>query len=244
MHNPNQLTQEEQNKISQQKLDNENAIKRHCRGCKHEVYPRLLCQCAGGGGGDSGSGEDEHHDMEDNVLMQTPESMDQVAAEQVERNEESYSFARQIPVLTPRESMLAMIAELLAMGLLTIEDNKALCTLAIKCNPALLSDLQRKAVNDFVNELLSELQEFKERNGLKDSRDCIVKIIRDKDQNVMSALINIPNATYYNKFIEQLKSLALLPRVKSFAEESSEQEQLVGMKKFNPSPFSVRPEPR
>src|SRR3990167_4284526 len=238
--------QQDQKKKAQQDKDNAQAAKSFCKTCKMEIYPAFLCGCGGGcpgggagGGGDSGANGSDKSELKSTNVTSAKDGISSERPSVIQNNGKDWSKFT-TPVLTPRETMLKIIAELLAKKLLTIDDNKALCTLTIKCDPKLLSDLQRAAVKDFVNELKKELEDFKDKNGLTD-KDCTMKSATDDNGDIISFSINIPNPKLYNQFIDQLQKNNLIP-----SQEMSQQEKLSNNdseKPFHPTPLPIKLKP-
>lgn len=231
------------------KKANAEAAKQYCRKCKREIFPSFNCGCAGGppegGGGSDGGGGEEKADIKSEASSKKSEvSGQQIASPSHKRDGMKLEHDVRKPTLTPKATMLLIIADLLSKKLLTIDDNKGLCTLTIKCDPKLLSDLQRKAVKDFVNEIKKELEDFKDKNKLSD-KDCLVKTETDKQGNIISLSINIPNSKLYNKFIDQLMAKDLLPTQSMSSQDTQKiNKDSAGDKKFNPNPLSTDLKPK
>ncbi len=227
----------------QLKKANADAAKRYCRTCKREIYPSFNCGCAGGGpsggGGGGGGGGGDNSDA-------SPKQSGMSAQQMPTHTNAGMNLQLDVrrPVLTPKATMLLIIADLLSKNLLSINDNNGLCTLIIICDPKLLSDLQRNAVNDFANEIKKELEEFKANNKLCD-KDCIVKTETDNQGNIISLSINIPDPKLYTKFIDQLMVKELLSNKFISPQDTQKDNKNAALsKKFNPSPFSTELKPK
>jgi hypothetical protein len=234
--------QEPENQVQKQN-DNAQAAKSFCRTCKKEIYPAFRCGCGGGGsGGGSGGSSDggsagNNDKYEAKSTRVTALSSDKTVAIQ-NKGKDWSEFTK--PVLTPKEKMLQIIAELLEKNLLTIDDYKTLCTLTMKCDPTLLSDLQRTAVKDFVCELKKQLDDFKDKNRLTD-KDCIMKPVTDNKGNIISFSINITNTNLYTQFIDQLRQNKLLHFHAAGQQEKLSNNEI--RKPFHPTPLSTKLKP-
>lgn len=229
----------DQVKETQKKKDNDQSAKRYCMRCKKEIFPAFNCACSGGGGpssggeGGGGSSSEEKSDMKSAAPSSTSDGMVEKQTSKNEVNVKSWDGTIK-PALTPKETMMLIISDLLSKKLLTIDDNKGLCTLTIKCDPKLLSESQRNAVKEFVKVLQKELDEFRNKNGISD-KDCLVKIEKDKQGNIISLSINFPlnKKTLYDAFINHLKNQKLMP----ISSINQEKKDTVSEHK-RPSPFS------
>lgn len=229
----NKSEQNDQQKEMQKKRDNDQAVKRYCMTCKKETLPVRLCVCSGSGSGPAASGGESSEDRMEmkSVSASTGSASDKQSA----KSEVGKSWSDAVkPTLTPKETMIGIIADLLAKKLLTIEDNKGLCTLTIKCDPKLLSESQRKAVKEFVAMVQNELDAFKNKNGLSD-KDCFVRMEKDKQGNIVSFAITIPNPTLYDAFIQQLSNKNIV----GFNKHQTQNETSA----FNRTPFKTKPTP-
>lgn len=200
--------------------------KPRCSTCGKYTDKKTSPQCYGhGGGGSEGpgaGGDSAGSEYKKDLKIDVAAQKSDLAALKISKSASSDKPVGKImqQTLTPKEMMLAIITDLLTKKLLTIEDNKGLCTLTIKCDPKLLSEEQRNAVKEFVKEIKKELEDFKHKNGMPD-KDCFVKEERDKDGNVLSLTINIPNPKLYAEFINHLESKNLLP-IQNVAQDRNE----------------------
>ena len=200
-------------KESEFKKNNAKAAMRFCKKCHFEIWPEFRCGCGGGGGGSSGSSGGSESSGEDKKEMKgatgsVKSDMPGKPAESTKHEGKDWGrFAA--PALTPKSTILGIIADLVARKLLILEDNKGLCTLSIKCDFKLLTELQRDAVKQFIKEIKEELKDFKEKNELKKDKDYFVTE-SDKHDDLFILKINIPDPKMNNKFIEQLQSKKLL----------------------------------
>jgi hypothetical protein len=238
--------QQEQEKQLQKQNDNAQAVMSFCRTCKKEIYPAFRCGCGGGGPGggssgssDGGAGSNDKYEAKSSLVTSANRDVSsEKPAVMQGKGKDWNEFTK--PVLTPKEKMLKIIAELLEKNLLTIDEYKTLCTLTMKCDPALLSNLQRAAVKDFVNELKKQLDDFKDKNQLTD-KNCIMTPVADNKDNIISFSINITNTNLYTQFIDQLRQNNLLP-----SQAVGQQEKLSNnevRKPFHPTPLSTKLKP-
>ena len=229
-----------------QQLENERTreaaadkAKPRCSTCGKYTDKKTSPQCFGhGGGGGSGGGEGsgdskEKNDLKSDVAAKRMNMPDDLQTIKSLTQSKPVGVSMQ-PALTPKEKMLAVITDLLAKKLLTIVDNRGLCTLTIKCDPKLLSGEQRNAVKEFVKAIMKELDDFKNKHGMTD-KDCFVKTEKDNEGNILSLTINIPNPKLYAEFINHLESKNLLP-IQNMAQDKKE---IVGATHKQPSPFNA-----
>jgi hypothetical protein len=184
-----------------------------CKVCKKQIVPAFLCVCGGAPG--SESSDDAKSDLITDGKVNASATTATTSAVQnpALSNNDPHILTFATPALTPHTMML-IIADMLAKQLLTIEDNKILCTLIIKCEPKFLSEQQKLALKEFIKTIKNELDDFKAKHGLSD-KDCLVRSETDNQGNIISLSINIPKPTLYAEFINLLTSKNLLPTAKN-----------------------------
>lgn len=232
-----QLSKEKENiKEAQKRESADEAAKVRCPVCFKETAPKRLCFGHGsnGGGGSNGATSDKTSEEnanpgEDNFLnkpRELAETTDEVIGESNLESLDEKSFDPEI------------IAELLAKGLLLINNDRESMTLNIKlqCEPNTLTEKQRHELKKFMEAIIKEFHEFKKENHLSD--DCI-KITQDEKGNILSLRITMPTLALYDAFIQQLaNNLIPSPSPKIRAEDEATKGQ-----RCAPNPFSMEPKP-
>ncbi len=212
------------------------AAKVRCRTCFKEIAPKRLCSGHGGGngGGDSAtsdktseekptSGVDQSLTISNKVDETSDGILDGFGSEELDLES---SFDPKI------------IEELIAKGLLLVENDRASMTLTIKllCEPNVLTEEQRKEFKKFMEAIIKEFYEFKDENNL--SNDCM-SIIQDAEGNILSLRINMPTLALYDAFIQRLaNNLVPVPNPKA-----QEREEVIKDQRVAPNPFSMQPKP-
>ena len=219
------------NKDTHKEMQKADKAKPRCSTCGKYTDKKTSPQCYGHGGGGSGgpeaggdsAGSEDKKDLKIDVAAQKSDFSAWKISKSASSDKPVGKFMQQ--TLTPKEKMLAVIADLLGKGSLTIEDNRGednrgLCTLTIKCDLKALSETQRNAVKEFVEAIKKELDAFKKRNGMSDE-DCIVKDKIDEEGTLTIKFPNIKDIKLYAEFINHLESKNLLP-IQNVAQERNE----------------------
>lgn len=253
------------NKEAEKKEAVAEAVKVRCRICFKETAPTPRCFGHGGGGGGGGLG----NTSEDKATPSASGTQSSTQSEKITDTEEWLSESNSMSD-TELESTLdeksfnpEIIAELIAKGLLLIDNDRESMTLSItlQCEPNSLTKEQRHELKKFMEAILKEFDEFKKENHL--SNDCI-KITHDEKGNILSLRITMPTLALYDAFIQRLaNNLIPSPSPKIQKDEvikdhnlapnpfsmepksSSSHEQIEEDEKkqeiFNPSPFKMKP---
>lgn len=231
---------ENTNKHNQQKnaikmkRDTNHAAKHYCRICKNIISPLFQCSCLG---------ESNSNNYENNNLASAPRDVPQKQniSHQISDHQMSASQVADKDADFQNNTLmvLALINDLVKRKLLTIEDNSALCTLTIKCDPKKLTELQKNAVTAFVEMLKKELSDFLDKHAVSDET-CIDKKENDIQGYILTFSINIPNAKLYHQFIENLKEKKLLPP-QEIASQDTQKNNNSSDKLFNPFRTELKP---
>lgn len=215
------------------KEDAANKAKPRCSICGKYTDKKTLPQCFGGhsagGGSSGGSAEESASKGEDKELDDTlSKTTDRVAESSIVTIEQMIELSLGLQPQSGEIPFNAeIISELLLKNLLLIDSDRQLATLNIKllCHPKDLSPEQRHQFKKFVDTISKELEEFKKENGI--TNNCKM-IAQDKEGNIVSLRVTLPNATLYEKFIQQLARKNLLPK-KNIEQKTT--------------PFSIKPTP-
>jgi hypothetical protein len=214
------------------------SAKVRCRICFKEVAPTPRCFGHGGGGGGGGSGsgtssEEKARPTDDQSPLKKAQLVDDIDLLIGEFSSLQSSEGCDFDLQSDEELLdPEVIAELVAKGLVTINNDRESMTLTIslRCDPNSLSEEQRDALKKFMNAVMKEFNAFKERQSLSD--DCI-QIMQDEDENVRALRISLPTIALYDAFIQQLAN-NLVPTSHSLQKK----EEYIEAKNFAPTPFS------
>jgi CubicO group peptidase (beta-lactamase class C family) len=182
-----------------------------CGICFREIAPQRVCGGHGGGGGGS-SGADSTAEKRANQGGQSQASKPAETLDEKKFADDFYSIEESLDsqLQTDVERFDSeIIAELVAKGLLLIDNDRESMTLTVKlqCEPNSLSKEQRHELKKFMGALLKELNDFKEINHLSDDG---VTFVKDTEGNVLSIRITLPTIALYDAFIQRLAN-NLLP---------------------------------
>ena len=239
------MQKDDENKIQLAREAMADKAKPRCRVCGKYADKKTSPQCFGhgGGSGSSDSSSESSSTRKDRGLDNSDNKTTAAPNPSVEVNtgsavELSYGFKHQFDGKPFNDEM---ISELLSARLLLIDNNSELGTLTIKllCNAKDLSLEQRNEFNNFVNEILKELEEFKIENDL--SQNCKL-IEQDKEGNILSLRIALPTLQLYDDFIKRLASKKLLP-VQNIQQNEERVVYPEKLNHFNVVPFSMQPTP-
>ncbi len=231
---------DQQKNAAKMKKEVELAAKRFCRICKHIIAPIFQCSCLGGSSVSSSDLNEEKSALTNDTTGTAQKTIMPdhpiFAFQAVDHHPDITQNA-----LTLRSIMtvLMLIADLVKNKLLTIEDNKGLCTLIIKCDPEKLTELQRNAVTAYIEMLKKELNDFLKEQGVSE-KSCIVKDVKDAQGYILSFSFNIPNSKLYNKFIETLQQKKLLP-VDTIAPQNTQESNNQNRRLLNPFRTALKP---
>lgn len=219
------------------------SAKLRCRVCFKEIAPTRRCfGHGGGGGGGDGSGSanssnESASQVDDNSLSKTDSLVDEAEELIAEFSSMEGSEGLDSDSLLDEENFdPEIIAELIAKGLLVINNNRESMTLTIKlqCDPNSLSEEQREELKKFIGTIIKEFNAFKEEHQLSD--DCI-NMIQDKGGNLVSLSISLPTLKLYDEFIQRLaNNLVPAPNPKSPIKDKQKE-----TKSFTPSPLPTKP---
>lgn len=211
-----------------------------CSKCRSAGIPICLGHGGGGGGGGSGGGSSGRSSQNtlnnplnianpnfvpgvnefDNSLILTPTSGNQTNTLQANM------------VFNPD-----IIASLFAKTL-TIENNRDLGILLIKCNPRFLSDMEKTELEKYISAVIKAFDEFKQENRLQEN-NCFARIERDAEGNFVSLKIAIANPKLYDAFIDKLQANNLLINPTMLKNIQRTQEPGAENAKRFRSPFSI-----
>lgn len=260
--------EKEKSKETERKEYAAEAAKIRCRTCFKEIAPKRFCFGHGGGGGGGGDSAvyDEAYEgrtgsEENNSLTNTRKT--------VETADEMAGVFGSAGVDSEFGFDPKVIEELIAKGLLLVDNDRKSMTLTIKllCEPNALTIEQRQELKKFMETIIKEFNTFKNEHNLSD--DCM-KIIRDEKGNILSLHITLPTLALYDAFIERLannlvpipgpqaqktddvtedQNIAPNPKDKSFKNEHMPLYKDGVAKKteeeeqtiFSPSPFNTKP---
>jgi hypothetical protein len=237
------LTLQQLNKEKEKKDTAEETVKVRCKICFKEVAPTRRCFGHGGGGGGGGSDSESTTEENDKQDIDTPFTMDDQFAENHEE------LVGELDLLEIREELNPedqsddntfdpdVIAELVAKGLLLINNDRKSMTLTIElqCDLKTLSKEQREELKKFMDAIIKEFNVFKEQHHLSD--DCL-KVVEDEKGNILSLRVNLPTLALYDAFIQQLAAnLQPRPSQNSLIKEERQ------TKSFAPNPLSMEPKP-
>lgn len=222
------------NKEAEKKEAAAETMRTRCKTCFKEIAPKRLCggHGGGGGGGDSGSASEEKASQSSgtvqcSALSKTNDEMELVS---------EYSLEGERLILSEQRFNPEVIAELIAKGLLAIDNNRESMTLTIKllCEPDSLSKEQRQELKKFMQAILQELDDFKKENHIS---EACVSVIHDKEGNILSLSMTLPTLALYDAFIRQLAN-NLLPTLKPDLQVSDE---LIAAQRSAPTALSMEP---
>lgn len=247
-HKKSKLQELEEQKAHQKKAEQEkerikaDIAKRAIPTCKIcGKYLFIQPRCGGhsaGGGGSSGGGSEEKTGKENQeptkASGQITDAVAQAAYTASTPDQPIGASAALRPELS-RERMLDVISEMLSNKSLTIDNDRDKGILAIKLliEPTLLPEEQRNAVNKFVGLILQALHKFLKENGIDKDFATVVK---DKDGNIKSCRIAIPDRKLHEKFIDKLAEQHLLPLQNIHQHAHEKVEYPRGQNHFNPTP--------
>lgn len=214
----------------------ENTGKRYCRNCKQETLPRNLCVCSGGGSGSPSSGEerkDEQAQMGGVASASAPVSA--VSAESASKADNSTQ-----PSAAKIENQFDtdVIAELIANKVLSIDNNRELGILRIKCNNTLLTPTQQVEAQKFISAIESSLHQFvKEFNVPNDKYSIATK--KEEAGNIRSLKITFASLELYERFYHHsLKGL--LPAQQQKEALTPTPQERKESERFHPNPFEKK----
>jgi hypothetical protein len=223
--------EKEKNKEAENKESASDAAKVRCKTCFKEIAPKRLCSGHGdgGGGGDSATSDnasdEKANSAEDKSLIKSGKI--------VEATDEMFAaFASEALVLDSRFAP-EIIADLIAKGLLLVDNDRDSLTLIIKlhCEPDFLTEEQRDELQKFMEAILTEFNAFKEENDL--SIDCL-EIVQDEKGHIASLRITMPTLALYDAFIQRLaNNLVPIPGMKS-----QEKDEVTKAQSAAPNPLS------
>ncbi len=231
---------DESNKAAEKKEAELEVMRTRCKTCFKEIAPKRICGGHGGGGGGGGEGANEDDDastkLDDDTLLMSDATTEPVdTLDFVEEVETSHAAE---PEVDEDSFDAKIIADLIARGLLVVENDRDSMTLTIdlQCELNALSAEERQALKKFMSAILKELDAFKAENNI--SGDC-VEIIQDEEENILNLSIYLPTLALYDAFIQRLSN-NLLPASKSELQESDENSEEASSA---PSPFSTNMKP-
>jgi len=214
--------------------------RRYCSLCGKEFFPIRVCRCAavGGGGGSGGSeGAEEQLNNEGN----TPPTFvgklfamaGQLGSAIMQAIEGSHPDQKSHP-LSKLMFNSDIISDLLSKKLLLIDNNRdsGILTIKLLCSPSMLSNEQRKELNNFFEAILKQLDEFKKEKGI--TTDCV------KKENEGNIYISLPTPKMYDEFIKILTRKNLLPKQVIEQKEDKKAVFQEGVNHFNLTPFSTK----
>lgn len=227
--------EKEQIKEAEKKEAAVEAAKVRCRICFKEIAPKRLCSGHGGG---SGGGDSVTSDKDSEEKTNSGEDTFLTKADKVVEttDEMSGEFGSELDLESGFDPKI--IAELIAKGLLLVENDRESMTLSIKllCETDALTEEQRKELKKFMNAIIKEFNEFKEENNL--ANGCM-NIIQDEAGNILSLRITMPALALYDAFIQRLaNNLVPVP-----APKAQEREEATKDQRFDSNPFSMKPKP-
>ncbi|WP_392537553.1 hypothetical protein [Legionella sp. 227] len=233
------------NKEAEKKEAAAESAKIRCRICFKETAPTPRCFGHGGGGGGAGDGGGSDNTSEEKAGYGDDKSL--IKADLVDNTEEligEFSFMEDSEELDPESHSdeksfdPGVIAELVAKGLLVIDNDRKSMTLTInlQCDPNSLSEEQREELKKFMKAILKEFNAFKEKHHLSD--DCL-NMTQDEEGNIVSLCMSLPTLKLYDEFIQQLAN-NLLPTPSPKFQTKGEHKET---KNFAPTPLSMEPKP-
>ncbi len=236
------------NKEAEKKEAAAESMRVRCKICFKETAPRRICGGHGGGSGSSDSATEAKSDALDaDVLIQTSDKIINNTKLDSEFDVMIDDMDTQLQSIQQRFNP-KIIAELIASGLLTIDNDRQLKTLTIQlqCEPHSLSKEQRDELKKFMCAVLDEWEAFQKENHMSD--DCL-KIDQDNEGNILSLRIHLPTLTLYDVFIQRLANHLLpIPNPKlekreeiSLEQKNNKEDDFEPDQIFNPSPFSTKP---
>lgn len=206
-----------------------------CRTCFKEIAPKRLCSGHGGG---SGSGDSATADTTSEEKTSSGENKPLTKPSKVVETTDEILGAFDSELDLESSFDPKIIAELIAKGLLLVENDRESMTLTIKllCEPNVLTEEQRKELKKCMEAIIKEFNEFKDENNL--SNDC-VNITQDAEGNILSLRITMPTLALYDAFIQRLaNNLVPVPSPKA-----QEREEVTNDQRSDPNPFSMKPTP-
>ncbi|WP_454783267.1 hypothetical protein [Legionella sp. WA2022007384] len=216
------------------------SAKVRCKICFKEIAPTPRCFGHGGGGGGGGDGSGSSNTLEAKAIQGDDKSLIKAFHLVVEPEEliEGVTSTEELDSTSKSDEELfdpEIIAELIAEGLLVINNDRESLTLSIQlqCDPKSLSEEQREELKKFMKAILNEFKAFQEQHFLSD--DCI-NMSEDEEGNILSLSISLPTLALYDAFIQQLSN-NLVPTPKPTKDEHKE------AKSSAPTPFSMKPAP-
>ncbi|WP_028382072.1 hypothetical protein [Legionella cherrii] len=232
------------NKEAEKKEAAAESAKIRCRICFKETAPTPRCFGHGGGGGGGGDGSDNTSEEKfgygndeslikaDHLVDNTEELIGEFSSMEdgEEFDPESQSDEKSFDP--------GVIAELVAKGLLVINNDRKSMTLTInlQCDPNSLPEEQREELKKFMKAILKEFNALQEKHHLSD--DCL-NMTQDDEGNIVSLCISLPTLKLYDEFIQQLAN-NLLPTPSPKFQMKAEHKET---KNFAPTPLSMEPKP-
>lgn len=219
--------------------------KPRCTICGKYTDKKTSPQCfghgGGAGGGGSGSSETKGSDA---ASTHTKTSSQSESKNPIEATIAITSSIAAIPQFDSHDIKFnpEVISELLSKKLLMIDNDrdKGVLTIKLQCDPNLLSQEQKDELKRYVNAILKELNELKKEKGI--SADCYT-LQKDKDENILSLRISLPNPTLYDEFIQRLANRNLLPQQNIAQHKNEKVTYPEDGNHFKPTPFSNKPTP-
>lgn len=223
--------EKEKNKEAENKESAVDAAKVRCKTCFKEIAPKRLCSGHGGGGGGASETSDKASDEKANPGEDKSLSK---PGKVVETTDEMFgAFDSEARVLDSHFDP-EIIADLIAKGLLLVDNDRESLTLTIKllCEPDVLTEEQRDELQKFIEAILTEFNAFKEENNL--SSDCLEIIQDDRKGNIISLRITMPTLALYDAFIQRLaNNLVPVPGLKA-----QEKDEVTKAQSAAPNPLS------
>ncbi|KTD04414.1 hypothetical protein Lgee_0167 [Legionella geestiana] len=205
--------EKEKHKEAENKESAEDAAKVRCKTCFKEIAPKRLCSGHGSGGG-GGASETSDNASDEKANPAEDKSLTK-SGKVVEKTDEIFAAFDSESLILDSHFDPEIIADLLAKGLLLVDNDRESLTLTIKllCEPDVLTKEQGDELQKFMEAILTEFNAFKEENDL--SGDCL-EIIQDEKSNIISLRITMPTLALYDAFIQRLaNNLVPIPGLKS-----------------------------
>ncbi|HAU1733638.1 TPA: hypothetical protein JBI89_13455 [Legionella pneumophila] len=227
----------EKNKETEKKESADETAKVRCKVCFKEIAPKRLCSGHGGGGGGGGDSASSDKTSEENASQSEDRSLTQ-PRNIVETTDGLIGEFGSEELDLESSFDPEIIAELIAKGLLLVDNDRASKTLTIKllCEPKELTEEQSEELKKFMEAIIKEFNEFKEENILSD--DCL-QLIQDEEGNIRSLSITMPTLALYDAFIQRLAN-NLVPILSPKAQEKDE---VTKERTLAPNPLSMEPKP-
>ncbi|MDF1678451.1 MAG: hypothetical protein P1U32_07145 [Legionellaceae bacterium] len=214
------------------------AVRVRCKVCFKEVAPKRVCGGHGGGGGGGDDAEENSDTEAEDKAFQTADTKETLT-KTLEALEALGSVHDTLDLdENEAEFDAEVIADLVARGLLLIDNDRESMTLTmtLNCELSELTAKEKQALVQFMQAVLKEWDAFKAENELPNS--CL-EVDKDDAGNVLHFSLSLPRRDLYDAFIQRLAARLLPEETLNQAQEADADETENNRPPFNPSPLST-----